>query len=177
MIEMLVSIAVFSIVALAATAALFKIIDANKRTQAIKTSVNNLNFAMDEMSRDIRLGIEYTITINGGTICFKDRRTNNSVFYSYKEDGNGSGLGCISKTLTNNLATNCITSKEINITGLTFTGYGLGMVSYNISQPMVRINVSARVTVVDVTSTLNIQTAVVQRALNKSNLTAIDPSP
>src|SRR5258708_3814888 len=59
LIEMMVSLAIFSIVALVATGALLKIIDANKKAQALKSVMNNLNFAVESMSREMRVGSTY----------------------------------------------------------------------------------------------------------------------
>ncbi len=67
LVEMIVSLAIFSVVAVIAIGALLKVIDANKKAQSIQSSVTNLNFALESMSRDIRTGtdIECSTSIPG----------------------------------------------------------------------------------------------------------------
>ncbi|MDD5068137.1 MAG: type II secretion system protein [Candidatus Pacebacteria bacterium] len=59
LIEMMVAVSIFAIVMTISMAALLNIIALNKKSQAVKTIMNNLNFAMEEMSRDIRFGLNY----------------------------------------------------------------------------------------------------------------------
>ena len=59
LIEMIVSIAIFMIVALVAVGAFLKIIDLNNKSHTLKDSINNINFALDLMSRELRVGSNY----------------------------------------------------------------------------------------------------------------------
>ncbi|MFA7315154.1 MAG: type II secretion system protein, partial [Candidatus Magasanikbacteria bacterium] len=59
LVEMMVAIAVFSIVMVAAMSALLNVIDANNKARAIKTAINNVNFALEGISRDMRMGTDY----------------------------------------------------------------------------------------------------------------------
>lgn len=59
LVEMVVSLAIFSIVSVVAVGALLRITDANKKSQTLKTAINNLNFAMESMSREMRVGTDY----------------------------------------------------------------------------------------------------------------------
>ena len=73
LIEMIVSIAIFTVVALVAVGAFLKIIDLNNKSHTLKDSINNLNFALDAMSRDLRVGSNYycptiSATIFGNTL-------------------------------------------------------------------------------------------------------------
>lgn len=56
LVEMMVSLAIFSVVAVIAIGALLKVIDANKKSQSMQSAVTNINFAMESMSRDLRTG-------------------------------------------------------------------------------------------------------------------------
>lgn len=60
LIEMLVSMTLFSFVVTVALGALFSILKANEKTKVIKTVVNNLNIALEGMSREIRVGYNYS---------------------------------------------------------------------------------------------------------------------
>lgn len=56
---MVVSLGIFAVVAVVAVGALLKITDANKKSQSLKTAINNLNFALESMSREMRVGTDY----------------------------------------------------------------------------------------------------------------------
>ena len=73
LIEIIVSMAVFIVVAVIAVGAFLKILDANKQSQALETAMNNADFALDSMSRDLRVGYGYTcsmITVISTVILF-----------------------------------------------------------------------------------------------------------
>ncbi len=59
LIELMVSITIFSIVMLVSVGALLSIVDANRKAQSLKSVMNNLNFALESMSRNIRVGTNY----------------------------------------------------------------------------------------------------------------------
>ncbi len=62
LIEMIVSLGIFMVVALIAVGALLKVMDANKKSISLKTSINNLNFVLESMSREMRVGSHYKIS-------------------------------------------------------------------------------------------------------------------
>jgi prepilin-type N-terminal cleavage/methylation domain-containing protein len=62
LVEMIVSIGIFAIVAVISLGALTKIVSANRKAQSIQNSVTNLNFALDAMSRELRVGSKYYCT-------------------------------------------------------------------------------------------------------------------
>ena len=68
LIEMMVSLAIFAVVAVVAAAALLKIMNANKQAQSIQAAMTNINFALDSMTRDLRVGSKYYCdsTLNSG---------------------------------------------------------------------------------------------------------------
>lgn len=59
LVEIIVSLAIFAMVAVVAIGAFLKVVDANKKSQSLKTAINNLNFAMEAMSREVRVGSKY----------------------------------------------------------------------------------------------------------------------
>ncbi len=59
LVEMLVAAALFSGVMIIAVGALLALVDANRKAQAINSVMNNLNFALENMSRNIRVGSTY----------------------------------------------------------------------------------------------------------------------
>lgn len=65
LIETLVSLGIFSIVVVTATGVILSIITASKRNQSINTVVNNLNYSVDSMVRDINTGYRYRCNYDG----------------------------------------------------------------------------------------------------------------
>ena len=59
LIEMMVSVTIFSIVMLIGVGALLSLIETNRRAQAISSVMNNLNAAVEGMSRTMRVGTTY----------------------------------------------------------------------------------------------------------------------
>lgn len=60
LIEMIMSVGVFTVVALIAAGALLAVADANRKAQAFKSVVNNLNFALESVARNLRTGSGYS---------------------------------------------------------------------------------------------------------------------
>lgn len=56
---MIVSLAIFTVVALIAIGALLRVLDANRKSINLKTTINNLNFSLESMSREMRVGKKY----------------------------------------------------------------------------------------------------------------------
>jgi prepilin-type N-terminal cleavage/methylation domain-containing protein len=65
LIELLVSVAIFSVVMLIAVGSLLTMTEASRKAQALKSVMNNLNFALESMSRTIRVGTNYHCGIGG----------------------------------------------------------------------------------------------------------------
>lgn len=59
LIELMVSLTVFSIVMLISVGTLLTLIDANAKAQALYMATTNLSFALDAITRDIRTGHQY----------------------------------------------------------------------------------------------------------------------
>lgn len=65
MVELLVAISLFTVIAFFSLGALLSIYDANKKSQTSKTVVDNLNLAVENMTRTIRFGSSYHCTNTG----------------------------------------------------------------------------------------------------------------
>lgn len=68
LVEMIVSLGIFAVVAVVALGALVRIITANQKAQSLQAAMTNLNFALESMSREIRVGTNY--------VCFKGPPSN-----------------------------------------------------------------------------------------------------
>lgn len=59
LIEMMVAVSIFAIVMMIGVGALLSLIETNRRAQAINSVVNNMNAALESMSRAVRVGTTY----------------------------------------------------------------------------------------------------------------------
>ena len=87
LVEMLVSISVFLVVMLVAASSLLSIIDGNNKAQSLKSAINNLNFALEDIEKNIRIGTDY----NWGVDYCPSGKDDCIGFTSYKDsasDGN-----------------------------------------------------------------------------------------
>lgn len=60
LIELMVSLSVFAIVMVVSTGTLITLIDANAKAQALNSAMTNLSFALDSITREIRMGYHYS---------------------------------------------------------------------------------------------------------------------
>jgi len=56
LIEMIVSLAIFSVVSVVALVALMKIISANKKAQSLQAAMSNISYVLESMSREMKVG-------------------------------------------------------------------------------------------------------------------------
>ena len=144
LVEMMVAIAVFSIVMVMAMGALLNVIESNNKAQSIKTAVDNISFALEGISKDMRMGTEYSCSKDGSNfngdcsdggmaISFKSSKSGNPyVYYKFliNDKSIGQILSCVS--VGNTSGTDCdnptgylpLTSSEVNLTSVVF--YVLG---------------------------------------------------
>jgi hypothetical protein len=163
---------------LVATGAVFTIVNANKKAHSLKSVASNLNFALESMVKDIRVGDTYTCVNNPSTcgtsgdtaIQFtsnRDRDVNGSndiINYTFDSVGNSikrqvncsdSSAGCdVSGPVQ-------VTSSDTFIRSMKF--YVLGNLSNDNEQPRILITISGYVTSTGIRSDFNIQTLVTQR--------------
>jgi len=65
LIELMVATSIFSMVMLASLGALFTLLGASKNSRATHTAMDNVNFALESMTRSIRMGSKYYCTEAG----------------------------------------------------------------------------------------------------------------
>lgn len=65
LIELLVSTSIFVMIMLSAMGSLFVLLNAAKNSRALRFSIDNVNFAMESMSRSIRMGTNYLCQSEG----------------------------------------------------------------------------------------------------------------
>ena len=184
--EMMVAIAVFSLVMVTAMSALLNVIDANNKARAIKTSINNVSFALEGISKDMRVGTEYACGNNniidntpdcptgGNIIRYRSIRADVESSgikrkYAYFKFSNKQMYSCFQKG-TNNCINDAdfspITSTEVEITKATF--YVLGVTNStaatNKTQPRMILTIRGVAGAkTKIQSTFDLQTTVSQR--------------
>lgn len=68
LIEMLVSLTLFSVVVVITIGSIFTIIDSNRKSQSLSLVMNDLNFAIESMTRDIKTAEPDSLDENGDSI-------------------------------------------------------------------------------------------------------------
>lgn len=177
LIEVLVSTSIFAIVMLVATGAVFSVIEANKKSHSLKSVMTNLNFALESMMRDIRVGTRYSC--NGSGDC--PISPGNKFIYKANRDVDGDSFydpqdsndqieyelvgGRIEKHIYGtNPSSYPITAEEITISDLKF--YVVGSGNSDGKQPKVVFTIAGYSGEGSSKSDFNIQTTVSQRALD-----------
>jgi len=84
LVEMMVAIAVFSIVMVTAMSALLNVVDANNKARSIKTAINNISFALEGISKDMRVGTKYECSIDGANFTSDGNCTAGGTMIRYR---------------------------------------------------------------------------------------------
>lgn len=130
LVELLVSVAIFSILILSATGIFVKIMNVQKKALAIQEVQDNISYTMEMISKEIRMMSEITT---------KNTASDTLVFKNSKEEDIVYSL--ISEQLTRKKGIEipqAITSVNVDVTELTF--YVNNWDTVNGPQPMVTIN-------------------------------------
>lgn len=101
LLEMIVSMGIFTIVAVIAVGSLVRISSLNRQAQALQAATNNINYILESMSRELRVASTYYCTdqvvYNGGSagLVFQECNGNGDkgiLFRSSNVDNNGCNL-------------------------------------------------------------------------------------
>lgn len=176
LVEMMVSVAIFAIVMTIALGSLLAMSESDRRAQTLKSVINNLNFALDSMSRAIRTGQGYHCDAAMTPLSDpRDCASTPATSFAFQPAGGSTVyycLGVVSPSVacnpsgtyilrSNGFSLAPITAAEVRITALRF--YVTGATATGI-QPKVTILISGVVTVSGTqNSPFNLQTSVTQR--------------
>ncbi len=180
LVEMMVSVAIFAIVMTISLGALLAMSESDRKAQTLKSVINNLNFSLDSMSRNIRTGQTYHCDASqspltvvrdcastpassfafqpaaGGTYVYRLETSNASLC------GQPAGrVGCLVRSTDGGATYSAVTSSEVYLNALNIyvTGAESGYI-----QPKVTILISGVVSVSGTqNSSFNLQTSVTQR--------------
>ena len=171
LIEVLVSVSIFAMVMIVATGAVFSVVSANKKTHSIKSVMTNLNFALDSMVRDIRVGSTYSCDLVGDC-------TGGGAVFSFKAnrdiDGDSIANDTVEYSLDNGRIMkrvyggpqgfdSAITASEVTIEDLDFYVDGSGADN---KQAKVIISIRGYAGVGDTKSSFALQTTISQRSID-----------
>jgi len=170
LIEIIVSVALFTIVMTISVGALFMIITANREAKAIKLVVNNLNIAMEGMTRDLRVGYDYCFSSNPNIVrtsaCNMSGSGASHVYYTTDIGEAGSyytvSNGAIIKRKGSGQAFQ-VTGGDVVVDNLRFYINGNG--SGDSIQPYVTITARGRIQVAEAEQEFQLQSTVTQRRL------------
>jgi prepilin-type N-terminal cleavage/methylation domain-containing protein len=188
LVEMLVSLALFTTVATMAVGTLLILINGNSQVTAEQSTLTSLSFALDSMTREIRTGSEYYCgTVNqvrGGTVTGSSTIVQNctagNVGLSFREAGESITAGASQSRIAYYFASNqlwrqvgsaapqAVVTNDVQIINARFIVTGTSPLSAGteIVQPSVTLLIEARASSSDATKTFTLQSTVTQRALD-----------
>ncbi len=191
LVEMLVALTLFTMVATVTVGALLVLVGGNSRAVDNQTALTALSFALDSMTREIRTGSEYycgsMAQVTGSSVTSSSTAVRNcttaGVGLSFREAGSsltdGQDQGRIAyyydganRTIYRQIGDSTpesIVSRDIKITEAKFFVSGATkLTTFNTdkSQASVTLQLTAQASSSDLTKTFTLQTTIVQRALD-----------
>lgn len=176
LIEMMVSVAIFSIVVMISLGAILTILDANRKARTLTEVMNNLNFSVEMITRSLKTGVEPIVTAGvlevGAIVLEEDGFKREKTSYKLSLDGDGE-RGYISQCIsTYNAGDECsagdwvaITSEQVDIER--FDRFVVGSDTNGGTQPRTQIFIAGTVRINEkISSDFSLQTTVSQRRLN-----------
>jgi len=182
LVELLVSTAIFAVVMTISVGALLSLADANKKAQAIKSVMNNLNFALESMARNMRVGFDYhceeigtlsnietpqDCSSNGGVLLAFEAHDGNietsadQVVYRYDATNKR-----IERSEDGGATFSYVTAPEVQIDELKFYALNTSRADNNQAKIVITLKGTAQASDLRIATTFAIQTTVSQRLLD-----------
>lgn len=170
LIEVIVAIALFTVVMTVALGALFMVINSNKQAKAIKLVVNNTNLAMESMTRDLRVGFQYCDSesqLEDGS-CDTDSNGESIIYFTTDQGDQFSSYRLFGGAIQRRIGGSSesyfdITGSDVQIDDMRF--YIQGTQSGDTVQPFVTIIVLGTIRVGDIVDDFHLQSTISQRKL------------
>jgi type II secretory pathway pseudopilin PulG len=145
LIELIVSMSLFMLVMTMSMGSIIGVFDVNRKSQAMKTVMSNLNLAIESMAREMRFGDNYHCG-SSGTITAPQNCPNGGDFVSFLSSDDEQIIyrlegGVIEKSSDGGGSYAALTGSEVDIEDLSFYVLGAGAQSPSL-QPKVLIKVS-----------------------------------
>lgn len=158
LIELMVAMSIFSIVMVMSMTSVFTIISVNRKAQALSSVIDNLNFAVESMTRTIKTNTEYSIDTDAVTVQNDDGE---DLRYSRVVDSDGKGRIMLQRGSATAIP---ITAPEVDVdTFRTIQLYDDG--PSDCEQPMLSIVIRGTATVGAEETDFSLQTVISQRDL------------
>lgn len=172
LIEMIVAVAVFSMVALISAGSLLAIVDAQAKATALRSAQDGINFSLETMAKEARTGRSFHCgaSISDFSPTPQDCLSGGPSFTFINNAGQTvtyrANSGRLEKILNaDTLHPLVLTSPEVNITRLTF--YVRGAPAHDWIQPRATLILNGTAGIkVQLKSQLNIQTTITQRLID-----------
>lgn len=181
LVEMIVAVALFSVVMLVSIGALLSLVDANRKAQALQSVINNLNIAVDGLVRAVREGSNYRCgspapadpdCINGGTSVYFEPYGGDPALgtddwaYLFDTTGEKCGVNRICKSENGGTSWVSLTAPQVTIDSATFYVIGAHRTDTAQAKTMVVIKGTAGAAKVKIRTTFHVQSTAVQRMLD-----------
>ena len=160
-VEMLVALSIFSVVVTSGVATLVAVSDANRRSHTLRAAVDNVSFAMENIARSMRVGIDYSTVTPPGVFDTAVSFINQAgQEITYRQNGT-----VIERRVGSAGSFLPITSENVVINSFQVMVAGSGA---NDGQPHAIIIVDGEASFKDQVKKFRLQTTVTQRALDSS---------
>lgn len=167
LIELMVAVSIFAIVMVISMGAILTVVNGNKKNQNMQVAINNLNFAVESMTRSIKTGYNYLIAPSCESLTLNITEDQDGfggddrVTYSLKQfGGDNDNYGLFIDNQDTGYS-GFVTAPDLNITNLCFTeareGEGF--------QPHISVVIQGETTggKAELETTFNLYTSVTQR--------------
>jgi type II secretory pathway pseudopilin PulG len=166
LIEIMVACSIFIIVMMIAIGSIFSLVNANRKSRALSSVVNNLNIGLESMVRDLRTGTNHSIINSGQGISFTDAEFNQVTYSLVSNQGSNSIYKTVSGTRRTR-PSGLITAPEVAISSMSFAGRGESP-SDNY-QPLFLLKIDGSVGGAKYNSPFMVQTLITQRVLDNGS--------
>lgn len=166
LIELMTAVSIFAIVMTISMSSIIGVLDANRKSRSLKTVLNNLNLAVESMSKEMRFGKNYHC--GSGTVTEPQNCPSGDTLMSFLSSDTTQityrfNNGAIEKKVDDG-AYIAVTAPEIVIDNLTFFALGAG--TDDSLQPKVIVKIKSHAGTGRGRSDFTLQTLVSQRALD-----------
>lgn len=166
LIELMVAISIFIIIMTISMGSIIGVFDANRKSRSLKTVLNNLNLAMESMSKEMRFGTNYHC--GAGTVTVPQNCATGDTLISFlSSDGVQITYRLNGETMEKRTGSGsyiAVTAPEIVIDDLIF--YTLGAGTGNTLQPKVTVRIKSHAGTDKSRSDFTLQTLVSQRTFD-----------
>jgi prepilin-type N-terminal cleavage/methylation domain-containing protein len=158
LIEMMVSLSLFSIVIVVMMGSILTIVDVNRKSQSLSIVMNDLNFVLESITRTIKTGDGLSVDPGGEWIEVINQENETITYRLYD--------GSIQRDVDNGGYID-LTSDQLVITDASFILFNVD----NNRQPRLLISIEGEVTITEeINSAFKIQTTISQRNLDDDDL-------